>query len=139
MISQTEATSNPSGSFNLLPHPLADLRASGLSDAQIQACGFRSVTEAREIGKLLRWKAYLGQLGPALCIPDRGPDGQFLKGYCRLKPDQPRQDAHGKPVKYESPKGKPNEPYFPPANHRGTGRSGSRTHHHGRRKEGGQG
>src|SRR5262249_39296940 len=33
--------------------------------------------------------------------------------YVRLKPDRPRQ-KDGKPVKYESPKGAGNLPYFPP-------------------------
>src|SRR5262249_57206970 len=34
-------------------------------------------------------------------------------GYGRLKPDRPRKDKNGKAIKYESPVGTGNLPYFP--------------------------
>ena len=40
-------------------------------------------------------------------------DDQGRNGYCRVKPDHPRR-SKGKPIKYESPHGQPNQPYIPP-------------------------
>ena len=50
-------------------------------------------------------------MAPAIVFPFRRPDGS--NGYSRLKFDNPRKSG-GKPVKYESPKGQPNEIYLPP-------------------------
>src|SRR5262245_29051006 len=72
----------------LLPQHLADLHRSGLTDAYIAACGFRSGTDSTDIGKLLRWQNYRGQLGPVLVIPYRDATGKYGK-YARIKPDKP--------------------------------------------------
>ena len=98
---------------SLLPQHLADLRKSGLSDATIKACGFHSLTHSGHVRLALRWKEYGGKLGPCLAIPFVDVNGKPTN-YCRLKPDRPRKGKDGKPVKYESPKGAPNLPYFPP-------------------------
>jgi hypothetical protein len=100
----------------LLPHHLADLRRSGLSDEQIAACGFRSTTDRKEIGSILNWNGYNGRLGPCLVIPYFNPNGPF-SGYSRIKPDRPlaRKGQKGKAPKYESPVGQGNHAYFPPS------------------------
>jgi len=100
----------------LLPQHLADLRRSGLSDEQIRRCGFRSSSDAEQIGRWLRWQKPAKVLGPCLVIPFAGADAKFLE-YVRVKPDRPRtaRGKGGKPIKYESPVGAPNRAYFPPA------------------------
>ena len=97
----------------LHPEHLADLRASGLSDEQIRDCGFYTETDPSAVAKLLNWKRPATDLGPCLCIPFHGTDGK-PSGYTRVKPSKPRQ-KDGKTVKYESPVGKPNRAYIPPA------------------------
>ena len=47
----------------LTPRHLADLRASGLSDATIAACGFHSLRAPASVQEALRWKRYNGELG----------------------------------------------------------------------------
>jgi putative DNA primase/helicase len=84
-----------------------------LNDATIQVARFSSVTHPEEIAGILRWKSYYGGLGACLCIPYLDSQGE-PSGYCRLKPDTPRKDKEGKPIKYEAPKGKPNRLYVPP-------------------------
>jgi hypothetical protein len=96
------------------PRHLADLRASGLSDQQIAACGFYSLQAPASIQAALRWKRYNGELGDCLAIPFVDAEGKRTD-YTRLKPDRPRTDQKtGKPIKYESPVGLPNRAYFPP-------------------------
>src|SRR5262249_50155843 len=99
----------------LLPQHLQDLRASGLSDATIEVCGFISTDKPDVIGQLLNWRSAAADLGPCLVIPFRRPDGPPipLAEFCRLKPDKPRT-RDGRPVKYEQPVGKPLHAYFPP-------------------------
>lgn len=93
---------------------MADLRGSGLSDEHIARCGFHSLQAPASIQTVLRWKRYNGELGDCLALPFRDAEGK-PNGYCRLKPDRPRKaKADGKPIKYESPKGSSNYPYFPP-------------------------
>jgi hypothetical protein len=114
----TDTRGGSNAAPRLLPQHLADLRKSGLTDAQIAACGFYSETDPRKVIDLLgthfKPKA-VAALGPCLVIPYIGPDGAPL-GYARLKPDNPRKDRRkgGKVVKYEGPAGKPNRAYVPP-------------------------
>jgi hypothetical protein len=98
----------------LLPQHVEDLRRSGLSDEQIAACHFRSETDPRKVGKLLRWSGPATDLVPCLVIPFPEPGGT-LNGYSRIKPDKPRQGKDdGKPRKYEAPYKKANRLFFPP-------------------------
>jgi hypothetical protein len=99
----------------LLPHHLADLRRSGLSDEEIAACGFRSTKDPEEVRAILGWKKYQGQLGACLVIPYRNAEGA-VTGYIRLKPDRPfaRKGKGGRAPKYESPIGQGNHTYFGP-------------------------
>lgn len=96
----------------LFPQHLADLRRSGLSDEMIAACGFQSVERPKVIARILNWSTADRGLGPCLRIPFASLDGE-RNGYSRLKPDNPRS-LDGKPVKYESPRKRPNRAYFPP-------------------------
>src|SRR5262245_5982696 len=96
----------------LAPNHLADLRASGLSDEQIIACGFWTETDAKVIGRLLNWKQSAKKLGPCLCIPFPNADGSDGP-YVRVKPDSPRL-FDKKPAKYESPKESNNQLLLPP-------------------------
>src|SRR4051812_43697384 len=90
--------------LSLLPQQLADLRRSGLADEQIRACGIYSAADPAEIARLLRWARCAAALAPCLAFPYLGADGRPT-GYVRVKPDRPRRDKRGKPVKYESPRG----------------------------------
>ena len=74
-LSGTPGGGNDGRIETLLPRHLADLRASGLSDDQIRACGFFSATDPATVAKLLGWKTPATRLGPCLCIPFPGPDG----------------------------------------------------------------
>jgi len=95
----------------LLPHHLADLRRSRLSDATIQAAGLYSEDNYVKLAALLDWRKWPKKCGPAIVFPFI--DENAVNGYCRLKPDTPRL-SRGKPVKYESPRGQPNHVYLPP-------------------------
>lgn len=92
------------------PH-LAELRASGLNDETIERAGIYTETSQSKQAILLGWKDVPARMGPAIVFPFRRADG--TNGYARLKPDHPRKLA-GKTVKYESPRGAPNEVYIPP-------------------------
>ncbi len=98
-------------SRTLLPQHLTDLRASGLTDETIEACGFYSEDNYARLATLLNRSRLPKRLSPALVFPFVGPDGS--NGYCRIKPDRPRM-LKGKPVKYESPTGRSNEIFIPP-------------------------
>ncbi len=97
------------------PNHVADLRKSGLSDGQIEACGFATIRDSRKINEILKWKGE-NSLGWCLGIPYRRSDGSWIpvKEFARLKPDAPRM-RDGKSVKYESPVGSGVRLYFPPA------------------------
>ena len=97
----------------LLPQHLEDLRRSGLSDQQIESCGFRSEADPAKWSKLLNWKSARKEAGAVLCIPFFGANGNPLD-YIRVKPDKPRKGKDGKPIKYESPKGAANRAYLLP-------------------------
>jgi hypothetical protein len=57
------------GKLLLLPQHLADLRRSGLSDDQIAACHFYSVSDPVRITQLLGWEQPVQALGACLAIP----------------------------------------------------------------------
>ena len=102
---------NQSNVGRLHPNHLADLRSSGLSDATIQAAGIYSEIDLGRLTRILGWNNVPRKLSPSLVFPYFGVDG--ANGYSRVKPDDPRV-CQGKPVKYESPKGRPNQAYLPP-------------------------
>jgi hypothetical protein len=71
--------------LGLGPRHLDDPRKSALTDATIQACGFRSLREGENL---------------------RDAQGHFIE-HDRLKPERPRRDQRGKPIKDQAPKGRP--------------------------------
>lgn len=94
---------------HLLPHHREHLKASGLTDATIDASGCWSVTDAAAARHLLGWRPEgAAPSVPALVIPY--PD---TEDYARLRPDAARTDDKGKPIKYEAPVGRPTEVYIP--------------------------
>jgi putative DNA primase/helicase len=103
-----EINAGPPG---ILPHHLAELRKSGLNDSTIVAAGIRSESDYERLAAVLGWKCYPKRMAPAIVFPFRAADG--TNGYSRIKADVPRL-LKEKPVKYESPKGRPNEIYLPP-------------------------
>jgi putative DNA primase/helicase len=96
----------------LLPQHLADLRASGLTDATVEACGFYSEADPAKVSGLLNCtRPYAELLGPCLVFPF----GDAAPGHTRLKPDRPQTDPKkDRPRKYEAPRGVGNQAYFPP-------------------------
>lgn len=98
----------------LLPHHLAELQASGLTEATIAANGIHSETDPKEVAKILNWgTGRAKELGPVLVYPHFGSDGEPFD-HATVKPDRPRarSDKPGK-IKYESPRHRPNRLYIP--------------------------
>ena len=98
--------------IRLLPHHLHDLQCSGLNAETIERWGCYSIEADQP------W--VMSQLGfphlapPALALPVlpldlAAPDRNF----CVLKPDSPRPDSSGRPVKYESRKNFANRLHVP--------------------------
>jgi len=126
----TPAGQEPIDATTLLtPAHLADLRASGLSDASVAAAGFRSCSDPALLAMLLKYKSQrpARDLGSCLLIPFREPDGSQMThagldhtpvSYVRVKPEHPptfADKATGKEraAKYLTAKGAPVRVYFP--------------------------
>jgi hypothetical protein len=71
---------------------------SGISVDIIQARGYRSVLEKKELVALGFSRAQ--QQVPGTLIPLHGPDGSSAR--YQYKPDNPRTNSKGKPIKYEN-------------------------------------
>ena len=96
----------------LHPNHLADLRASGLSDETIQAAGLYSEIDLARLTRTLGWSVPR-KMSPSLVFPYyRRRWGKWLLS--RKAGRTPY--FKGKPVKYESPKDRPNQVYLPPGN-----------------------
>lgn len=95
---------------NLMPHHLAELRASGLSDATISNARIYSETNYERIAALLNRRAFKKAQAPVIVFPFVEKDGNV--SYSRVKPDRPRAIS-GRVVKYESPVDAPNHIYVP--------------------------
>src|SRR4051794_16205218 len=86
----------------LLPAHLNMLqKESGISDPVIAARGYHSITDHKELTKLGFASRQLQP--PGLLLPVHAPDGS--QPYAQFRPDSPRHDETGRPVKYETPKG----------------------------------
>ncbi len=97
--------------LQLCKEHLAELKASGLSNDTIEAARIYTETDGSEICKILNHNnSTLVGNSKALIIPF-GYDG-----YCRLKLSHPRlrKGSKDKVIKYESPYGSQQHPYFPP-------------------------
>ena len=99
----------PPKKAELLPHHVKHLAESGITTDVAIDNGIYSETNAVKIAVALGWKN-ASKLGPCLMFPVRRLDGSVA--YTRLRPDRPRL-RKDKPVKYESPKGVQQQPYFP--------------------------
>lgn len=86
---------------SLLPQHLANLRASGLTDSIIAARGYYSESDTQKLIKL--GFAESQAICPTMVIPLYGVDGDCI-GY-QHRPDIPRLNDSGKPIKYETPAG----------------------------------
>jgi Protein of unknown function (DUF3631)/Domain of unknown function (DUF3854) len=93
-----------------LAHPahLADLRASGLTDATIARLGFRSLRPG-EWGRYVHHPRILAEVRSVLLIPY--PDTDFY----RVKLFPPVPDDEGHLIRYYQPGGTPPRLYVPPA------------------------
>jgi putative DNA primase/helicase len=100
----------PSPLPGLLAHHVDALHARGLTDDTIRAAGIYSEADKTKLAGILDTKR-ISFKSAALIIPYSGIDG--ANGYARVRPDNPRQ-FQKKPVKYESPRGRRNQIYFPP-------------------------
>jgi replicative DNA helicase len=72
---------------------------SGITPQVILDRGYRTVTTKAELNRLGFSKTQ--QLAPALAIPMYGPTGELVTH--QIRPDSPRKDRDGKPIKYETP------------------------------------
>ncbi|RIK75384.1 MAG: hypothetical protein DCC68_21280 [Planctomycetota bacterium] len=96
----------------LFPNHRAELAASGLTDETIAAAGIHSESDTLRLARILGWDKWPKKRGAAIVFPYYDADG--ANGYHQVKPDSPRTDSKGKPVKYESPKGQSPRLYVPP-------------------------
>ena len=107
-----QTVSDAPSKINLSEKHLAELRASGLSDATIEAAGIYTESSHPKVCKMLGWVMSDGSWNDVLVFPYLHADG-----YSRVKPSWPRSGKNGKPIKYESPRNKPSRAYFPPGFH----------------------
>lgn len=97
----------------LLPQHLAMLKASAISIDVVEARGYRSMSSRHNQPDLEALGFSKAQaLVPGLLIPLWSIDGK-VGGY-QYRPDNPRKDKNGKPIKYETPKGQRNILDIPP-------------------------
>ena len=78
----------------------------------IRARGYRSLLGKSELEKLGFSPSQ--RHVPGMLIPLWGVDGNGIVGY-QFRPDSPRLNSKGKPIKYETPKGATNRLDCPPA------------------------
>lgn len=76
-------------------------KESCLSHSVIAKRGYRTVTDKTTLAKLGFSKAQ--QRAPALIIPMYSPRGEYV--IHQIRPDTPRENNKGKPIKYETPAG----------------------------------
>ncbi len=87
----------------------AQLEASGITEEVAAARGYKTVNEPDEL-MALGFTKY--QARPGLLVPRWNVWGE-QEGY-QLRPDRPRNNSAGKPIKYETPKGQRNICDIPP-------------------------
>lgn len=98
----------------LLDHHRRELHASGLTDETIEAASIYTETNYAMLQAKVGWKRpWPPKMGPAMVFPYLHPDGKPT-GFEELKPQGPRNDAKGKPIKYEWPRETMRRIYYPP-------------------------
>lgn len=115
MSTRPRRESPANGRTELLPHHRDELYKSGLSDEQLEACGFFSSDDPKRVAELLHWTGSARALGPCWFIPFFDAMGNAT-GHVVAKPDKPRPRKGGKPgvIKYESPLKQPIRVFIPP-------------------------
>jgi len=78
------------------------LRASGLSDETIALAGIYTEHRAKMIAELLGRKSFARHHGSVIVFPIFVPGADAPHAY-RVKPNSPRFNKRGKPIKYEQP------------------------------------
>jgi putative DNA primase/helicase len=103
----------------LLDAHLEQLRASGLTDETIELANLYTETRFKALAELIRRRTYPRHQGAALVFPLYMPGATEPHAY-RIKPNHPRTNKKGKPVRYEQPGGEHEVlVYFPPRARRG--------------------
>ena len=74
-----------------------------LSTSVAEKRGYRTVTTRAELSRLGFSKPQ--QREPALVVPMYSPSGELITH--QIRPDAPRKNGNGKPIKYETPAGSP--------------------------------
>jgi len=98
---------------SILAHHAKHLADSGLDAGFCRDAGIYSETSVARIRSLIGCSETTAKkLGPVIVFPFYDLDGR--NSYCQIRPDNPRQ-RDGKPLKYESPKGRSSEIYIPPS------------------------
>ncbi|MFC1869784.1 DUF3854 domain-containing protein [Chloroflexota bacterium] len=96
-------------------HHLSD--GSGISTDAIRERGYRSIMDKADLKKVGFTPAQ--QRSPGILIPLWSVDGK--EAGCQFRPDRPRTNGRGKPVKYESPTGSSNRLDCPPRSQKAIG------------------
>jgi hypothetical protein len=91
---------------------LLDLRKSGLTDETIALDLYGTETNRVLIARMLDMKKYRTRCD-ALAIPYRDRTGKVRPDFIQFKFHEPRLNANGKPIKYESPRRSEAHAYFP--------------------------
>jgi hypothetical protein len=110
----TVATSNVAekdAGSPLSPHHLDHLKQSAISSELIGWRGYRTIVEQKQLEALGFAKQQCRV--PGILIPLWGVDGSCIVGH-QFRPDSPRLNPKGKPIKYETPKGATNRLDCPP-------------------------
>ncbi|HEY1439514.1 MAG TPA: DUF3854 domain-containing protein [Mycobacterium sp.] len=92
-------------------HHLAMLAASGITPAHAALRGYETITQKGRLAQIKIVKDVRGRV-PGLLVPLLRADGSTW-GW-QYRPDNPRCDAKGKPIKYENPWGQRLGLDFPP-------------------------
>lgn len=104
--------------LQLHPRHAEHLATSSIPADFAARAGLYSEADPAELSRLLGWAKPATALGAAIVIPFDSPSSG-RDGYCRLRPDIPREITSDKPdgrvrvAKYEAPKGSPARVYAP--------------------------
>lgn len=97
-VAQPDLSAQEYGAF-VLPQHAALLRASGITPEVAVARGYKSADTRATLARYGFSKAQ--RIVPGLLIPVYGMDGRIR--FYQYRPDDPRFNGEGKPVKYETP------------------------------------
>ncbi|MDD5038902.1 MAG: hypothetical protein PHN78_06255, partial [Dehalococcoidales bacterium] len=96
----------------LFPSHLDHLLQSAIPRDFILQRGYRTVTDRRQL-EALGFRKQQCRV-PGILIPLHGVNGDGIVGY-QFRPDSPRPNNRGKPIKYETPTGTTNRIDCPPS------------------------